>query len=575
MTVTAIDSPDQGFIERESVADLPDPTTVGGLRLGMRAWVNNGGNPLLKTLVVGNDNTTWIWGDSGGSGTSVTSQAFIGAGPHNVLASTNVVTVNPLGGNAVLNFPALSATPQMLTIIQIGSGTVSFVPNGSNGLRLLTSEYVMSRFSDSITILGIGGAWRLVDFVGAPRDFIVYVSPTGNDQASGTLADPLLTIAEALSRASVVHWRSTGRIRVRGLTLQLPQVVIPCGLATASQLEVVGEQTVVFSGTFTGVTAGTTRTPLVLTDAGSGWTANEWEGCVVRVTSGAALNQQIGVFSNDNENMRMLRYTSVSPDPAPGDTYEILRNDTELTSISQIEPGIGQQITFRNVNLAVFAVVQNCSVSFANVLFTTTGVFFDRNTAALSAGGAYAVIFKAATGSVVVDIGSALLSGLGLKNVSLQMFRENAGLNAVVCFGTSRMNCMSSASIRGVFTEGCVLANGTHFIESSGGLVSVTGGSISNVSGDSALGAANGRFRLEDIGGTGNASPCIEALDGASISIVDPGTGVNISSGGGEVQVGGNATKADIADINTGNTAICTDLAAAQSQLCRVGPLHQ
>lgn len=514
------------------------------------------------------------WKPIGGSGASApVVQQIVGAGAQTADDDADVVTVDPQGGAVTLTIPTLaSRTPgRRMQVIQVGAGTVAIV--GADAIFTGTSAYVMARVNDAIALSPQTGGWRLIAQIGAPLTFEVWVSSAGDDENVGTLASPLATIAEALHRAAKTKWYTTARIRTLGAGLAWPNISIPAGIGSESGLlEIVGDVVVVTSGTVTAVTAGTVRSTMVVTQPGAGWTPSAFRGAVARFTIGG-VPTEVGVFDNTIDALTTFRFTGATP--APGSTFEILQNVTTLTGFSQINPGTGFRVKFSRVNLSGGALAQECYVEFERVPFNVTiAAFFEQNCDVFTGLHAFGVLFYTLALGGVVNVGSMKCSGLGLHNISLQVFKDNATVNQGLASGTSRFNVMATADLRSIYCNGSTLASGTNFVESSGGYVFLQNATINNVSGDAAICAKNGRITMSGVQGTGNASPCVRAESGSSIKVTDPdavgGTTISSVVVGADVKVGANAPVAWPA-IATNSAASTTDLANASSQMCRVG----
>jgi len=427
--------------------------------------------------------------------------------------------------------------------------------------------------NDAIALSPQTGGWRLVAQIGAPQTFEVWVSGAGSDANVGTLASPLLTIAEALHRAAKTHWYTTAQIRCLGAALVMPNLSIPAGLGSASGLlEIIGDVVVVTTVTVTSVTAGTVRAPMIVTSLGAGWTPSAFRGAVARFTIGG-LPTEIGIFDNGADALTMFQFTGATP--APGSSFEILQNVTTLSGLPLVNPGAGFRVKFNRVNFSGGMVAQECFIEFDRVPFNVSAFcFFEQNCDVFTGVSAFGVLFfhiGPLNEATAVNVGSLKAFNLGLHSISLQVFKDNASVLNGLASGAARFNVMATATLQSIYCDGTNLASGTNFIESSGAYVSLTNATINNVTGDAAICAKNGRITMSGVQGTGNASPCVRAESGSSIKVTDPGgAGTTITAGGADVTVGANAP-VNWAAIATGLAVSTTDLANVSSQMCRVG----
>lgn len=511
---------------------------------------------------------TWV---PTGGGAAVVTQVFVGPGSVTVNDATDVMEVDPNGGAVVLTIPTLAArTPSRgLRIVQIGAGTIAI--QGPDPIFAGTSEYVMSAYNDVVTLTPQTGGWRIASFVGAPRDFEVWVSDTGSDENVGTQAEPLLSVEEALTRAGTVRWRENMIVRVSGATLDFPNISVPGGLGSmAKGVEIRGENAVVATGTVDSVVAGTARTPLLVNVAGAPWASSAFIGGVVRFLDGPLAGVDLGVTNNGTGQLVTTRFSGAVP--VAGNTFEIRMNATTLSgTFQEINSASGDRIKLTRVNVSSSVIAQSTFFTFEQVRWVTGGAFFEQNCDAIGGGGAYSVMFVAIVGSAALNLGSANMTNLALHNIAAQVFRDAVTVLGAQTFGTSRFTVRDDLRLTSLYAPATTLASGTNVVRNEGGNVSLLNASISNTTGDAAVASVGGEMRFEGVQGTGNASPCVETDARASILVVDPNTGTTITSGGADVRVGANAPVAWSA-IATGLAASTTDLAAADSQMCRVGP---
>lgn len=549
-------------VSSDVVATFADLPSAWARRIGAIGFVGSQGYAVESVAGV----LTWV---PTGGGSSTVTQQIVGAGAQSVNADVDVVTVDPGGGATVLTIPTLASRTlgRRLQIIQVGPGTVAIV--GADPIFAGTSAYIMARVNDAVALSPQTGGWRLVAQIGAPLTFEVWVSSAGDDENVGTLASPLATLTEAINRAAKTKWYTTAQIRALGASLAWPSISIPAGLGSESGLlEFIGDTVVVATGTVTSVAAGTVRSTMVVTQLGAGWTPSAFRGAVGRFTIGGVLTD-VGIFDNDADDLTTFRFVGATP--APGSTFDILQNVTTLTGFSLINPGTGFRVKFNRVNISGGTIAQECFVEFERVLFNVTSFgFFEQNCDVFAGVSAFGVLFSSAF-STAVNVGSMKVNGLGLHNISLQVFKDNATVTGGLASGTARFNVMATADIRGLYCNGSTLALGTNFIESSGAYVFLLNATINNVAGDAAICAKNGRITMTGVQGTGNASPCVRAESGSSIKVTDPGgAGTTITAGGADVKVGANAA-VNWGAIATGLAVSTTDLASLSSQMCRVG----
>lgn len=536
-------------------------------------------------IVVDQTGRAWIlevvnglpqWLPFGGGGTTAFSAITVsGAGPHAIPANTDVVFVDPLGVTAALQLVASGAQDlgRSLRIVQSGEGRVGFT--SPSPLFTQSAVYELAHLGDSVQITPDASQWTLTAAWGAPRNFEVYVSLTGNDDALGTLADPLASVQEALRRAAQTGWREGMRVYVQpGVGYQMgASLSVPGGSSPqAEPATIEGVLEVFASGSVTAWTPGspTVGTPITFTSPGP-FVAGALRGMVLEMTSGALSGRRYGVYENTAGGFTLMNFSTDAA--APGDTFTIYRAPQFSDPFTSIQGATGSDLALRNIDWsAFFLLATTTQVQLDSVRVRTGGGFFENGSSLISLGGPYSLLLESLFGPAVFSIGVTNLFRWGTRNISVQVFGRN-DITSLECItsGSSRWRIDTTGDIARLFCVDASLAAGTYYVDSFGGFVNLRDSQINNVVGDRAIHArAGGSLRLERVSGTGNVVGCVQASSGGVITVADPIVGTTISGGATPVQVGANAPTT-WALIAGGLTMHTTDLAAAQSQLCRIG----
>jgi hypothetical protein len=511
-------------------------------------------------------------------------QSFVGAGPHVVADDADVVTVDPAGAATSLVLPALAARApgRPLRVLQVGAsgGTVAF--SSASPLRLLTPTFTLGHSGDALDVLPVAGAWRLVGLVGAPVAFEVYVGPGGADDADGSLATPLATLAEALTRAQAVGWRTTGRVRLlpNGSAYSFgTRVAPPASWAPgASPLRIVGEQTQVAAGTFASFTNGNALTgdPASFTTAGAPFVANALRGCVLEVTTGAAAGLRLGLFENGVSSGASMTHNAVATAPAPGDAFVVWRSPAITDASTTVQGGPSAELELEKIEWNPSLIVAlNVQLGLQEVFLRTFGGFFENGSSvqSLNAQAAYSLLLASPFDGFAVAVGLGLtnLTRAGLRWVGGQVFGRNAASFSELSLSEARLTVETTADVRRVRSYGATLNPGVALLLCRGGRAQLSAARLDNTLVAEAIHAAEGATVVMDrVSGTGNIAGCVRASGASCIAVPDAGTTTTIDGAGTPYRVGANppTTAAAIAGGLAANT---TDLAAASSQLCRIG----
>lgn len=517
----------------------------------------------------------------GSSAFSPVVQTFVGAGPHVVNADTDVVLLDPSGLAALLQLPLSSAYTEgrVLRIVQTGTGTISL--SSGSVMFLQSSVYEMSHLGDSIELLPTAAQWTLVAAFGAPRNFEVFVGFGGSDLNVGSAASPLATVAEAVRRASQVRWRESGVITLQangvysfGDTLSIPAPFSPAG----DPLRIVGERTVVASSSIAAWTPGnaTSGTTATFSVPGAPFVASALRGNLLRFTGGALSGQEFCIYENTVNSGTLINFTAGVA--APGDTFDVIGFPTVADAFCSIEGAEGvdlELVDIRHTANALFA--YNCQVYVSNYDLRTFAGFFENGASmqTLDPSSGYSILAASIVDvfPVVFSLGLTNLTNCGFRNIGCQVFgRNDAVILQCVTSGFSRFTVFTTGDFARVNALNATLNPGVSYIRSEGGTVVVRNSNINNVTIESALHALDGgAMRLTAVTGAGNFSPCVEASTAGVITVTDPNVGTTIAGGATPVRVGANAPTTWLL-IAGGLTADTTDIGAAQSQLCRVGP---
>ena len=355
-------------------------------------------------------------------------------------------------------------------------------------------------------------------------------------------------------------------------TLVFPNISVPGGLGSmAAGVEIVGENAVVATGTVSSVVAGTVRSPLMINVAGAQWASISFVGGVGRFLTGALSGTDLGVTNNGTGQLLTTRFVGAAP--APGDTFEIRMNATTLVGggFETVNSASGDRLKFTRVNINSTAIAQSTLFTFEEVRWLTGSVFFEQNCDVLGGGGAYSVMFVSLF-SAALNAGSINATRVALHNIAMQVFRDQVSMQAVQTFGTSRFTVRDDLRLTNFYAPATTLAAGTNVVRNEGGSVALLNATISDVIGDAAIASVGGTGSLEGVQGTGNAVVPVSLKGGAQWVCPDADTGTTITSPSGDVVVGANGA-ADWADIATNLAINTTDLANANSQMCRIGPL--
>lgn len=531
---------------------------------------------------------------------SVGVENFSGTGPFTLAPTTVIAYVNPGGGAAtvLLASVASAGVGQEVTIVQQGTGTTAILPSGTDLLYAGSSVYTLSARNDSLSVRSdlATNAWRFSARVGAPQTFLVYVSTTGSDTNPGTQALPLLTYDEALARADLSQWRTTGIAQFGAGSFTASRTEVPGGFGSqATPLELRGTQTQVDSGTINTCTAADllTSNPTTFTLTGTPWTASAFRGNVIRFT---ATNQQYGLSDNTTSGGTCMDFTGGSGNS--GSAYTVWANQTTISypTNTEVSQGSGESIKFTQLNVAAPGNLSFLGVALIEAevvwqLSPSSSVRFRHDSVCTHAGDinitvglgyAFQHYIDLASGSATFAMTGGRVLRSTIRNATFTVQEEaptlisggSADLSSTIPIGTASLRMYGGFSINQGFYSSSA-SPGTQ------GLIAVLGNSRGIVNVARADSCANPVLRVSDgarvtvtrLLGTNNSGPPVVTLSGGSITVTDANTVTNISAASGNpVQVGGKVALSTWAQIQAGASADCTDLAAANPQLCYVGP---
>lgn len=373
------------------------------------------------------------------------------------------------------------------------------------------------------------------------------------------------------------------------------------------------------------------KTVATVTPSGGGLVADAYRGLWLRYTSGAQSGRQYLVASNSTTVITLVGPHTGSA-PSASDTFVIedvgvtveFQSQLNTNLIGGLFAAFGIQFQVPATSAASLVVTEGCRANFGTCRFKLTNGGSGRalqvlgpgsvvtfsgnfaNTAAsfgavganLSApavgygtsGAGCHVINGNATGGLLVGNGARLSAGSGnvLDNAPVVVW--DGGVAVVFASarhnGTNPMFWVETASNTTIVSAGTLTVGGTAVSSSTGLVAKVTGNGVLIVGGASTPGldcnghtgggilvtGPNARAFLTGVTGTisGTGSIGVQASAGAQIQVTDPNTGTTISGASGAAKPG-NLAVSTWAQIAGGTAALCTDLADASSQMCRIG----
>lgn len=507
--------------------------------------------------------------------------SYSGAGTYVVPAGTMVVYVDPSGGVANLTLPSVNSagTGSTLLIVQTGSGTVPVLVSGTDVLFTGSATYTMAGRGSTLALRSeLPGTWRMTGRVGAPLLFECYVDLAGNDANVGTLASPILTTAEAIRRANNVSWLTTGSVYYGAGTHTAPSdIVIPGGGGPSAQpLELVGTVSLAaLTGTVVSSVAGSTTTgvPMAVTLSGT-LVASAQVGNVLRFTNGTLAGTGYGIFENTTNVVTAAKWSASVP--TNGDAYAIDQQTTILNvpSALAIRAGSGNGLTLSRMTVSGTLTTQDCFLTFDRVHRIGFGSHAQNTSLSLRLNEYGALFSSPLPGSFagLLDVDTANLSNVGLRSCSVQVNRGTLSIFQGFANGLSRIAVTTSGSTISRFNgSACTVSGGTNFVDVIGGGLTLSNATISGTVGGSAVACTSGgSMTITALVGTGNAGSAVIAGSGGRIRVTDANTGTTIA-GATAVKVGGNAATT-WALVAGGLTANVSDVGAASTQMCYVGP---
>jgi hypothetical protein len=468
------------------------------------------------------------------------------------------------------------------------------------------------------TVVGQPGAffYFTVSSSTPPANPSYWVSNIGSDTHTGTFASPLATIGEALRRLRITGWSGTATVNLETGVIDEgvdPEWSVPFPTSGASAVVITAgvADSGLGSVTPTGGTAGTTfggvapfvALPTITSAAGGA--AHAYQGMFARFTGGALSGERRVITDNDGAGgFTLAGKLPAAPTAATPFVVEDLTSGIAFTGTLTILGGPliissvvinGNEIAV-NIGNTVLETVR-CKLSPGTYMtFRQSsgsqwydGLLDDVYPVPLPAGivecgsnwhgnSATDTIFISSPASI--HSGSVSISGSYVRGTVVNMTGGDAQ------FAFTAGNCtLFDDSTGNVEGSGCSIAlwncvhrnpatpwhtgvweayQGASIMAPWGTWVAPMTTHTCIVAGDHASGY------VESQDGANAGAHCLEAHRGASIRMVDACTGW--TSTGAQVIVGGNAAGTTLANAFGGLTANSTDLGAASSEVCRVGP---
>lgn len=373
------------------------------------------------------------------------------------------------------------------------------------------------------------------------------------------------------------------------------------------------------------------KTVATVTPTGGGLTTDAYRGLWLRYTSGNQAGKQYLIASNSTTVITLVGPHSgtapASPDPfVIEDVGVIIEHQSQLNTniIGGVFGAWGIQFQVPAASAASLVVTEGCRANFGTCRFKLTNGGSGRALQVLSPGtcvtfsgnfGNTAASFAAvganlsaptvgygvsaagchikdgnATGGLLVGNGGMFSGGSGnvLDNAPVVVW--NGGVAVLFASvrhnGTNPMFWLETASNTTINSRGTLTVGGTAKCSSTGLVAKVTGDGVLIVGGTSTPGldctghtgggilvtGPNARAILTGVTGsiTGTGSIGVQAAAGAQVQVTDANTGTTISGSSGAAKPGALAAST-WAQIAGGTAALCTDLAEASSQMCRIG----